>query len=165
MPNHVANKVFFECSDEKAKEIKTAVMYDPNPDDEEYTGIGTFDFNKLIPMPPALMIECGSETENGISLYLTAVNPDTPDYDLPKISRDQFYELLGRLNSERMYTRYKGNLSAEEIEKYTKYSSFGKLADLGKRALAALEKKGYIDVAPRRRPDGGKSSNLYKCSK
>lgn len=57
MPNHVANKVFFECSDEKAKEIKTAVMYDPNPDDEEYTGFGTFDFNKLIPMHPALMIE------------------------------------------------------------------------------------------------------------
>lgn len=52
MPNHVANKVFFECSDEKAKEIKTAVMYDPNPDDEEYTGFGTFDFNKLIPMHP-----------------------------------------------------------------------------------------------------------------
>ena len=138
MPNHVANKVFFECSDEKAKEIKTAVMYDPNPDDEEYTGFGTFDFNKLIPMHPALMIECGSETENGISLYLTAINPDTPDYDLPKMPRDQFYELLGRLNSERMYTRYNGNLSAEEIEKYTKYSSFGKLADLGKQAVDNL---------------------------
>lgn len=84
------------------------------------------------------MIECGSETENGISLYLTAINPDTPDYDLPKMPRDQFYELLGRLNSERMYTRYNGNLSAEEIEKYTKYSSFGKLADLGKQAVDNL---------------------------
>ena len=25
-------------------------MYDPNPDDEEGTGFGTLDFNKLIPM-------------------------------------------------------------------------------------------------------------------
>lgn len=138
MPNHVANKVFFECSDEKAKEIKTAVMYDPEPDKEDYTGIGTIDFNKLIPMPPALMIECGSETENGISLYLTAINPDTPDYDLPKMPKEQFNDLLARLNAERMFTRYNGNLSSEEIEKYTKYSSFGKLADLGKQAVNNL---------------------------
>ena len=79
-----------------------------------------------------------SNSECGISLYLTAINPNTPDYDLPKMPRDQFYELLGRLNSERMYTRYNGNLSAEEIEKYTKYSSFGKLADLGKQAVDNL---------------------------
>lgn len=138
MPNHVANKVFFECSDEIAKEIKTAVMYDPEPDKEDYTGIGTIDFNKLIPMPPALMIECGSETENGISLYLTAINPDTPDYDLPKMPKELFNDLLARLNAERMFTRYNGNLSSEEIEKYTKYSSFGKLADLGKQAVNNL---------------------------
>ena len=34
-----------------------------------------------------------------------------------------------------------------------------------KRALAVLKQKGYINVAPRRRPDGGKSSNLYMCAK
>ena len=34
-----------------------------------------------------------------------------------------------------------------------------------KRALSVLERKEYIDVKPRIRPDGGKSSNLYKCSK
>ena len=49
MPNHVMNRIFFDCDTEKAKEIMSAVMYDPNPDDEEGTGYGTFDFNKLIP--------------------------------------------------------------------------------------------------------------------
>ena len=138
MPNHVMNRIFFDCDTEKAKEIMSAVMYDPNPDDEEGTGYGTFDFNKLIPMPPALMIEAGSSTEQGIEIYLTAVNPDTPDYDLPKMPKDKFEKLLRDLNGERRFTTYKGSLSEEEIQRYTKYSSFGKLADTGKQAINNL---------------------------
>ena len=77
MPNHVANRITFDCSDEKAKEILQSIMYDPKPDDEENTGPGTIDFGKLIPMPKSLMIEAGSTTTRGIEIYLTAVNPDT----------------------------------------------------------------------------------------
>ena len=135
MPNHVMNRIYFDCSDEKAKEIMEAVMYDPNPADEEETGYGTLDFNKLIPMPPALMIEAGSSTEQGIEIYLTAVNPDTQDYDLPKMPKDKFDKLLSDLNGERRFTTYKARLSDEEIERYTRYSSFGKLADTGKQAI------------------------------
>ena len=122
MPNHVMNRIFFNCDAERAKEIMSAVMCDPNPDDEEGTGYGTFDFNKLIPMPPALMIEAGSSTEQGIEIYLTAVNPDTPDYDLPKMQKDKFEKLLRDLNGERRFTTYKGSLSEEEIQRYTKYT-------------------------------------------
>ena len=138
MPNHVMNRIFFDCDAERAKEIMSAVMYDPSPDDEDGTGYGTLDFNKLIPMPHALMIEAGSSTEQGIEIYLTAVNPDTPDYDLPKMPKDKFEKLLRDLNGERRFTTYKGSLSEEEIQRYTKYSSFGKLADTGKQAINNL---------------------------
>ena len=138
MPNHVMNRITLDCSDERAKEIMEAVQYDPNPDDEENTGFGTLDFNKLIPMPPSLMIEAGSSTEQGIEIYLTAVNPNAPDYDLPKMPEDKFKKLVSELNAERRFTLYKPYLSDEEIQKYTQYSSFGKLADTGKQAIDNL---------------------------
>ena len=142
MPNHVMNRIHFDCSDEKAKEIMEAVMYDPKTEDEDVSGPGTIDFNRLIPMPPDLMIEAGSSTEQGIELYLTAVNPDTPDYDLPKMPKDKFDKLLCDLNGERRFTMYKPRLSEEEIQRYTMYSSFGKLADTGKRAINNMLKYG-----------------------
>ena len=138
MPNHVMNRITLDCSEERAKEIMNAVQYDPDTDDEENTGCGTLDFNKLIPMPPSLMIEAGSSTEQGIEIYLTAVNPDTPDYDLPKMTAGEFERLLKDLNAERRFTLYKPRLSEEEIRNYTRYSSFGKLADIGKQAINNL---------------------------
>lgn len=138
MPNHVMNRITLDCSDERAKEIMEAVQYDPNPEDEENTGFGTLDFNKLIPMPPSLMIEAGSSTEQGIEIYLTAVNPHTKDYDLPKMPENKFKKLVSDLNAERRFTVYKPSLSDEEIQKYTMYSSFGKLADTGKQAINNL---------------------------
>ena len=132
------NRIHFDCSDGKAKEIMEAVMYDPKTEDEDVSGPGTIDFNRLIPMPPDLMIEAGSSTEQGIEVYLTAVNPDTPDYDLPKMPKDKFDKLLRDLNGERRFTMYKPRLSEEEIQRYTMYSSFGKLADTGKQAINNL---------------------------
>ena len=120
MPNHVMNRIYFDCDAKRAKEIMSAVMYDPNPADEEGTGYGTLDFNRLIPMPPDLMIEAGSSTEQGIEIYLTAVNPDTPDYDLPKMPKDKFDKLLRDLNGESRFTTYTARLSDEEIERYTR---------------------------------------------
>jgi hypothetical protein len=132
------NMVYFECSDERAKEIMEAVQFDPDPDDEENTGFGTLDFNKLIPMPPSLMLEAGSSTEQGIEIYLTAVNPNTKDYNLSKMPEDKFKKLVSDLNAERRFTVYKPSLSDDEIQKYTMYSSFGKLADTGKQAINNL---------------------------
>ena len=50
MPNHVENHLIFDCPQERFQEILRAVCYEPGADAER-TGIGTFDFNKLIPMP------------------------------------------------------------------------------------------------------------------
>ena len=34
-----------------------------------------------------------------------------------------------------------------------------------KRAISALEKQGYIERVPQKRPDGGNTSNRYRCLK
>ena len=135
MPNYVMNRITLDCSDERAREIMETVQYEPDPSDKENTGLGTFDFNKLIPMPPSLMIVAGSSTKQGIEIYLTAVNPETPDYDLPKMPEEKFKELVRDLNAERPFSVYKPNLSDEEIQKYTTHSSFDELADTGKQAV------------------------------
>ena len=67
MPNHVRNIVSFNVSDEKLNEILNAIKLD-----EE--GIGSIDFNKLIPMPPELNIEKGSDTQKGCELFSGYVN-------------------------------------------------------------------------------------------
>ena len=74
MPNHVINRLEFDCPKERLKEILSAICYDDSSEAEQ-TGIGTIDFNKITPMPPSLDIESGSSTDRGINLYLTSVNP------------------------------------------------------------------------------------------
>ena len=71
MPNHVINRLEFDCPEERRKEILSAICYDDSTESER-TGIGTIDFNKIIPMPPSLDIESGSGTVKGINLYLTS---------------------------------------------------------------------------------------------
>ena len=50
MPNHVQNKLTFECSEERLREILTTICYDKESNNEDI-GLGTFDFNKVIPTP------------------------------------------------------------------------------------------------------------------
>ena len=51
MPNHVINHVSFtDCTPARRREILEAIQYDDNGENE-YHGIGTIDFNKIIPMP------------------------------------------------------------------------------------------------------------------
>ena len=72
MPNHVINHVSFtDCTPARRREILEAIQYDDNGENE-YHGIGTIDFNKITPMPESLNIECGSNTDDGINLYLTS---------------------------------------------------------------------------------------------
>lgn len=79
MPNHVKNKIEFQCDEKRLKQILNAIQV--NQGDGDAFGIGTFDFGKIIPMPPSLMIECGSQTDRSIELYLTAINPDSEVFD------------------------------------------------------------------------------------
>jgi len=62
MPNHVRNILTFEAEGE----ILHRILDDIKNDEK---GIGSIDFNKLIPMPPELNIEKGSRTSEGCKLY------------------------------------------------------------------------------------------------
>ena len=46
MPNHIQNRVTFDCSEEKLNEILMAIC-----SVDEETGQNRVDFNKIIPMP------------------------------------------------------------------------------------------------------------------
>lgn len=62
MPNWVTNYIEFEGDEKRIAEMKEAIKY------EEH-GLGTIDFNKLIPMPKELEIICGSSTTKGLEAY------------------------------------------------------------------------------------------------
>lgn len=62
MPNHVENIITFKGDKKKILEMLEAIK------SNDY-GLGTVDFNKIIPMPESLNIEAGSRTDRGLNLY------------------------------------------------------------------------------------------------
>lgn len=65
MPNHITNLITFG-SDRDSLSAFQQMVHDMREDGEP---LGSFDFNKLIPMPRELNIEEGTRTENGLKLY------------------------------------------------------------------------------------------------
>lgn len=62
MPNHVQNIVRLQGDEKRIQDILEAVKSDQ-------FGLGSVDFEKIIPMPPPLHIECGSKTDRGLNAY------------------------------------------------------------------------------------------------
>lgn len=124
MPNHVRNIIVIEADKAKITEILDAIKNDEK-------GIGSIDFNKLIPMPEALNIECGSNTRKGFEMFSDM--------------RERYEKLMQILNttpdSEKFMFAVK---SKKEIEKEIKDMSEEdrKLFDLGKRAFENIQNYG-----------------------
>ena len=116
MPNHVYNIITFDCSDEKAQEIYHALEYD---DPQAEKGI---DFNKIIPMPAMLNIECGSHTNQSIELFMTSINPDIDHLEGEKMDKRAFTFLCKAVQTQ-MFSPLRANLTPDEIKKHTKYHS------------------------------------------
>ena len=62
MPNHVTNILNFDCTEEKFMEIANFVKRDDGE-------LGSFDFNKILPMPKELDISSGSLGMEGYKMY------------------------------------------------------------------------------------------------
>ena len=135
MPNHIENRLIFECSPEVLQRILEDIQYDPDRSNEEYTGIGTFDFNKIVPMPESLNIECGSRTDRSIEYYLNAINPRTADFGIPKYTFDRFTSLVNQLNEKRSFGHFKTRMTVDEIAEATKYDTPKDILKLGKTAV------------------------------
>lgn len=88
MPNHVENIITLKGDEKKISEMLKAIQND------DY-GLGTVDFNKIIPMPESLNIEAGSRTDRGLKLYKEFISEclfDCRETDILKISADTLAE-------------------------------------------------------------------------
>ena len=77
MPNYVTNVLVFTADEQKnIDELIQFVKKDGEPD-------GSFDFNKIIPMPEELKIDAGSYTDQCICEYLSVCNNKSgnPEFD------------------------------------------------------------------------------------
>lgn len=135
MPNHVMNRVTFDCSEERLKEILSAICYDENADGADITGPGTIDFNKITPMPPSLDIESGSRTIDSVSLYLTSLNPDVHHFGEEKLDHEAFRALLAQVGKRYGFVEYDPAMSQEKIAKCTQYTDAETLLEMGKTAV------------------------------
>lgn len=62
MPNHVENIITLSGNEQEIQRMLEQIKSD------EF-GVGTVDFNKIIPMPESLNIEAGSRTDRGLRAY------------------------------------------------------------------------------------------------
>ena len=139
MPNHVINKLHFDCSNEQREAILAAIQYDPDPEHEETTGVGTFDFNKIIPMPNSLNIVAGSETDSAIAIYLSAVNPKTTlAIGEDKLDPTDFSDLVARLNAEKWYSSYRTDMSPDDVQEACGSKSAEDMLALGRTAVTNM---------------------------
>lgn len=87
MPNHIINTIRLTGDREKISELLESVK-------DNRFGIGSLDFNKVIPMPESLQIETSSSMERGLKAYKEFVDICTfdgtnKDMDLLILSRNE----------------------------------------------------------------------------
>lgn len=88
MPNHVENIIILKGDEKQIREMLESIKSD------DY-GLGTVDFNKIIPMPESLNIEAGSKTDRGLKLYKEFIGEclfDRKETDVLKISAETLVE-------------------------------------------------------------------------
>jgi len=147
MPNHVTNIVKINAVPERVNEILASIQNDE-------TGIGSIDFNKLLPMPESLDIESGSTTNDCINLYLTSINPLVDYFGENKVSGNEYVRIINLFNAgdSKLYP-YHGDVPLADVKKkmesLLKYSENFKSADdifaLAKTALDNIERYGHKD--------------------
>ena len=116
MPNNVTNIIKLQGSDEQIKKLLEEVR-----DDEE--GIGSIDFNKLIPMPKELDITAGSVTDKGLRAYKDFVSVYTLEggitgrdlLNIPKESENVFRQRRSDITDEEWNN---GRTAFQNIIKY-----------------------------------------------
>lgn len=148
MPNYVKNRLHMSGTDEEVKAVIEAVR-------EDGKELGTFDFNKLIPMPESLNVTAGSIEKDTAEAFLTALNPDMPAYGIEKMHRENFQGLLMRMNQQLMFGKYNCSKSDEEMLTMAKHYGDGSVRSLlsvGRQYVENFLKYGcttWYDFCPR----------------
>lgn len=101
MPNHVMNRLVIDGDPESVRELLESVQNDEK-------GLGTIDFNKIIPMPDSLNIEAGSNTYKGLEAYtgfiqiytLAGTREDADMEHIPKEAEEAFLRMRKDITPE-----------------------------------------------------------------
>ena len=67
MPNYVTNIISLHGESKQIKQLVDQIAFEGKP--------GTFDFNKVVPMPMSLDLTEGTIKENAVNAYISATNP------------------------------------------------------------------------------------------
>lgn len=85
MPNYISNRLSFDCSPERFRDIAESLK--GNPKDP----LGEVDFNTVIPMPESLDIEYSDRGEEGYSAYQEFVAKSLSLTDIEKVKLEESY--------------------------------------------------------------------------
>lgn len=91
MPNHVTSVITLSGDESRIKAMLEAIQ------NEEY-GVGSVDFNKVLPMPESLHMTSGSIEDSAIAVYISAINPINEEFEgVKKKDAAEFREMLKKL--------------------------------------------------------------------
>lgn len=120
MPNHVMNKVQFIGDQKRIDEILEAIKVDD-------IGIGSLDFNKVIPMPECLNVESGSRTDEAISHYMSLLNPQNT-LSIWNLNNWKYFEIDENLIKPYQYEKIWNDISKNRSTMFLKnHISFNSL--------------------------------------
>ena len=102
MPNYVRNIIKFEGTQEDILDMLKRIQNDS-------IGIGSIDFNKLIPMPESLNIECGSRTTQGVKMV--------KDFIL-KLTTEKLVSIQDNKELEKVLNEQTKNVPEESLDKW-----------------------------------------------
>ena len=148
MPNHVINILNIDGDKDKVAKMLSEIQND------EY-GIGSIDFEKIIPMPESLRIEAGSSTTRGLKAYKDFVSVytfaganadiDVSDFGLSgipcikaEIETDQYQSYLaivpGKFLSD-IYKAYSSTLLESNVRSFLKFNGGVRVSDGNRYSL------------------------------
>ena len=136
MPNHITNILKFEGDSEQVHAMLDQIK-------NEELGIGSIDFNKIIPMPESLNIEAGSRTDDALYVCMMALNPAAPDMGIPKLSNAEDQELtsiVGRSKGEQ-FVRW----DTQRISRASKYTPISDVIATGQVVISNFLQYGSGD--------------------
>ena len=136
MPNHVTNILTFEGSGDQISALMERIKC-------EELGVGSIDFNKIIPMPESLDIEAGSHTDNALYVCMMALNPHGPDLGVPKLSSEEYQKLAAIVK----HSKGEKFLSFNEnrLSQILKYQARSDTLSAGQAVISNFLQYGYGD--------------------
>ena len=106
MPNHVVNHISLQGDSERIWSMLEAIKSDE-------LGVGSVDFNKIIPMPKSLNIEAGSRTDQGLKAYRDFIEV----YTFGRSAEDALKALEDiPVESEEIFLRQRTDIKRDEWE-------------------------------------------------